>query len=681
MRGLPKPSRARIIAGPGTETSDSIDMDVPEGTYILPADTTQAVAGRPRRDRGLNFARENPLDPASQKGRGLGLRSLMDIPISVSDGETEVPPETVAQIGAQVLDVVRNQTHDFSKGLNFAKAPARESQMIAGRGLPGFNGQPRLFFRDGGLVEDEERRRNSFSDNSAPGRTTGIMQTPEMAEGQRRQQEREGMADRITQTREGVGGAIRSGLSALETGGAAAESGLAAGQAHRDAVRNFVANTTFDDRLPGQARRDAARAEQQSRQNAQWVDGNPEQAQAAQQFGQDVAGRAVARGVQPPGGYPGVSTPLPVAGVGLPGYRASEQTASTTPAASPAAPQPAPEAIPAAGTPAGVAPPAAQPEQAQGASVGRGLPNNIIREGNSFSANGPIGAGYTINGQPAAVAGRGLPSAQNQQAVSSLMARTPELGQGAGRGLPGYSRPIADMERQQAQLERSNPNYLAVVRDSSRGGMQGFINSQLNARDAQRREERSDQHQQRIRDGQQQIMDARNTEQDRAWQAEDRDIARQQTDQDRQWMAEDREWLGEERSFTRADRERLASLQEQMADRSLPVPQRMAAQQAYTEMVSPGSAARTQAERESARQRTIADLYRQYSGMTIPPQDQNGNPIPFDVWARPALQAMEQGGQREQAAAPQSSDGMTLVGTSSGNNVYRDAMGNLFVDE
>lgn len=655
MRGLPKPSRARIIAGPGTEISDSIDMDVPEGTYILPADTTQAVAGRPRRDRGLNFARENPLDPASQKGRGLGLRSLMDIPISVSDGETEVPPETVAQIGAQVLDVVRNQTHDFSKGLNFAKAPARESQMIAGRGLPGFNGQPRLFFRDGGLVEDEERRRNSFSDNSAPGRTTGIMQTPEMAEGQRRQQEREGMADRITQTREGVGGAIRSGLSALATGGAAAESGLAAGQAAGEAVRNFVANTTFDDRLPGQARRDAARAEQQSRQNAQWVDGNPEQAQAAQQFGQDVADQTYRAGTNP-------LAQMPVSLPAQPPAVEGDPSAAISPLATTQAAAPAP-----ASAGQNLAPELTRNALAQMPVTS--VSNRIVRDGNSFSANTPIREGATI-GSTDTLVGRQQDGGQPMARINSYDGRSAM-----------ESNLLASQIHQQTRLENSNPNYLNVVRDSGRSGLQGELNRQENKALGERQAERRGRHQQRIAQGQQQLNQAMQQRRNNTVAADERLYTRQQ-DQ----IAEQRNQLGD--SLTRqqidqgemsvAQQRQLRDLSTRMTDPSLSASERAQAQRDYQTLTTTGSdTLRAQSDREAARQRAIVDLYRQYSN--APPMDSSNNPIPFEQWALPALQAMEQGGPAEDI--PDSTEGMQLVGTKNGVNIYRDARGRLFEDD
>ena len=66
-----------LIKGQGTETSDSIPMTVDKGAYILPADTT---------------------------------RDIM-----VSDNEFAIPPEAMAAIGTQFLDLLRHQTSDTVK--------------------------------------------------------------------------------------------------------------------------------------------------------------------------------------------------------------------------------------------------------------------------------------------------------------------------------------------------------------------------------------------------------------------------------------------------------------------------------------------------------------------------------------------------------------------------------------
>lgn len=111
---------------------------------------------------------------------------------------------------------------------------------------------------------------------------------------------RQAMAARLNQTRETVGG-----LASAAFGAATAVPRTLMGIATGDIP------VTFDSRLPGQDTRDRIRADLQSAQNARWVENNPQAAEQARGFGLGVAQRTVAQGLQPPGGYPGVSTPMP----------------------------------------------------------------------------------------------------------------------------------------------------------------------------------------------------------------------------------------------------------------------------------------------------------------------------------------------------------------------------------
>lgn len=112
------------ITGPGTGTSDSIQTEVPEGTYILPADTTQALGFGARRKAMAQL----PAEP-----QGFGARRKQ-IPVRLSNGEFEITPDQVHAIGAQVLDGAKAATH----------TPVQSSQQ---------NGRE-MFFADGGVVED-----------------------------------------------------------------------------------------------------------------------------------------------------------------------------------------------------------------------------------------------------------------------------------------------------------------------------------------------------------------------------------------------------------------------------------------------------------------------------------------------------------------------------------------------
>lgn len=76
----------RVVKGPGTATSDSIQTSVPAGTYVMPADSTQKL--------------------------GFGAR----IPVALSNGETTIPPEQVMGLGVRALNAMRDATHAPVKG-------------------------------------------------------------------------------------------------------------------------------------------------------------------------------------------------------------------------------------------------------------------------------------------------------------------------------------------------------------------------------------------------------------------------------------------------------------------------------------------------------------------------------------------------------------------------------------
>lgn len=473
----------------------------------------------------------------------------------------------------------------------------------------------------------------------------GIGLTPEQQAAQRRTQQRQAMADQLTQTRQSAGRVVNQVAGGI---GDAYSTVLNAATVVPRTIRGIATGeipVTFDDRLPGQAKREAARARQQARQSAEWVANNPEQAQAAQQFREGIVERARAAWMAPPGGYPGNSAPdaqQPIA------EAAPSSPALSAPAGANlltgSAPPPAP-GVPAAGSP-GQQPgqPMARIEPGQNLAPDltrnaraqlpvNSVDNRIVRDGNSFSANTPIRAGATI-GSTDTLVGR-------QQDDGQPMARTNSYsGQDA---MESYM--LARMIRDQDRLERSNPNPLTVVRDTSRGGMQGFINERLNERDARTRQERSDQHRERILQGQQGLLDAVSGQRDRRVAADERLYNRSQDA-----IAERRNQLGDELTGQQieqgqmivAQQRQLRDLSSRMVDPSLTEVERAEAQRAYQALTTTGSdTLRAQSDREAARQRAIVDLYRQYSGN--PPFDSQNNPIPFEQWAQPALQAMGQG--------------------------------------
>lgn len=133
MEGFKKGRRTRklaeggLIRGPGTGASDSIPAEIPEGSYIMPADSTDQL--------------------------GVDLLDSMGspIPARVSDGEFHLPPEQVHALGEQVLDQIRNATH----------APTGF--------MPGSRDEkPELYFADGGGVWGGARRRRRNDEGRIP---------------------------------------------------------------------------------------------------------------------------------------------------------------------------------------------------------------------------------------------------------------------------------------------------------------------------------------------------------------------------------------------------------------------------------------------------------------------------------------------------------------------------------
>ena len=106
------------VRGPGTGTSDDVPDNVPEGTYIMPADSTQAIG-------------EKTLG-------GLGMRG---IDVNLSNGEFKLPPKQVHAIGVQALNQMKDATHT-------------PSTTEAAKGM-----KPELFFEGGGVATEEERQK------------------------------------------------------------------------------------------------------------------------------------------------------------------------------------------------------------------------------------------------------------------------------------------------------------------------------------------------------------------------------------------------------------------------------------------------------------------------------------------------------------------------------------------
>ena len=89
VRGFtPRPGRDKAatgaVRGTGTGTSDSIETEVPEGTFIMPADSTAQIGEQ------------------ALQGMGMG---KANVPVNLSNGEFSMPPEQVHAVGVQALEV------------------------------------------------------------------------------------------------------------------------------------------------------------------------------------------------------------------------------------------------------------------------------------------------------------------------------------------------------------------------------------------------------------------------------------------------------------------------------------------------------------------------------------------------------------------------------------------------
>lgn len=109
-----------LVRGPGTGISDDIEDDVEEGTFIMPADSTEAIGP----------------EVMDQAGKA--------VPVRLSNGEAKLPPEALQAIGAEVMEAIKEVTHTP------AAKQARVSKPAADDGREGF--------ADGGMVKKDEQR-------------------------------------------------------------------------------------------------------------------------------------------------------------------------------------------------------------------------------------------------------------------------------------------------------------------------------------------------------------------------------------------------------------------------------------------------------------------------------------------------------------------------------------------
>lgn len=119
-----------LVRGPGTGISDDIEDEVEEGTFVMPADSTEAIGP----------------EVMDQAGKA--------VPVNLSNGEAKLPPEALQAIGAEVMEAIKEVTH----------TPAAKQA----RG-----DDERMSFADGGVVRPEDRPRTIADLARSPGYGAG----------------------------------------------------------------------------------------------------------------------------------------------------------------------------------------------------------------------------------------------------------------------------------------------------------------------------------------------------------------------------------------------------------------------------------------------------------------------------------------------------------------------------
>ena len=331
-----------VVRGPGSGTSDSVKDKVPAGTYIMPADSTQAIG--PESLECLGFKPGAKAAPApAVEGLGMGFKAG-GVPVNLSNGEFKLTPEQVHAIGAQVLEGLKAATHTPA---------AQQEREEAGEKEAPEPSRNELYFADGGVVEDEKKKAPPLAtspSNTYPGNQAeraGNIYAKSNAEA----------ADFAKAAFPGTTTAIQGAGQAIQDAYNKGGIGAAVGQGFRGAM---VPAVGLADDVANSARRVLDPA-----------------ANALKTF---VTGDATPIGQAPtaPASAPVVTAPKPAAQpVAAPAVQAKPAGANPNYGNEPNAP-----ANPLVAAPAAPAP----------------TENNVTRTGNSYSGKG-IGPGFTINGK------------------------------------------------------------------------------------------------------------------------------------------------------------------------------------------------------------------------------------------------------------------------------------------
>ncbi len=127
-----------LILGPGTGTSDSIETEKRPGTFIMPADSTEVIGPAALGELGepVELEEEGPKEEGEDEENEGEEAEGKKVPVRLSNGEFELPPEQVQALGEAVLTVLRDATHTPTGSGN-----------PTGKGFA-----PNQFFANGGTV-------------------------------------------------------------------------------------------------------------------------------------------------------------------------------------------------------------------------------------------------------------------------------------------------------------------------------------------------------------------------------------------------------------------------------------------------------------------------------------------------------------------------------------------------
>lgn len=186
MYGVPHYSNKAsggLVEGPGTGTSDSIKKEIPTGSYIMPADSTAKLGLNPemiKKYKESQAAKDANLPRLGVPGYG------KKVPVNLSNGEYELPPEQVHAVGVEALNQVKDATHSpEAPGLGVDLEAFRRFKQEK-ENLPRLGVSPEMrrqyqerqskeqFFADGGLVDDPDKLPRLGARPQKPGFTDGL---------------------------------------------------------------------------------------------------------------------------------------------------------------------------------------------------------------------------------------------------------------------------------------------------------------------------------------------------------------------------------------------------------------------------------------------------------------------------------------------------------------------------